>query len=183
MLRRLLGNVLHQKYWTRGLIYEVIKKNITYAYNLHIIITNKYAVSEKIPPQSAPSGLRSEGGGGSQRPPLPPSHMKLKNSPVQFGLMLWILVSVALKKWYVSVDTQWMTQPIQKCSYDSFWCLVPDIFLGRTIGRLKLAANFLWSLVIFWYTICPKKNYNQTFRINNFKSLKWIKVRFSVMNI
>ena len=24
----------------------------------------------------------------------------------------------------------------------------------------------------FLYTVCPKKNYNRTFRINNFKSLK-----------
>ena len=33
------------------------------------------------------------------------------------------------------------------------------------------------------YTVCPKKNYNRTFRINNFKSLKWIKVWFSVMKM
>ena len=32
-------------------------------------------------------------------------------------------------------------------------------------------------------TACPPKNYNRTFRINNFKSLKWIKVWFSVMKM
>ena len=27
-----------------------------------------------------------------------------------------------------------------------------------------------------YYTICPKKNYNQTFRMDNFQSSEWIKV-------
>ena len=31
----LLENFLHQKYWTKSVIYEVINKNIIYAYNLH----------------------------------------------------------------------------------------------------------------------------------------------------
>ena len=35
MLRRLLENFLHQKYSTKSVIYEVIKKNMIYAYNLH----------------------------------------------------------------------------------------------------------------------------------------------------
>ena len=35
MLRRLLENFLHQKYWTKSVIYEFIKKYIIYAYNLH----------------------------------------------------------------------------------------------------------------------------------------------------
>ena len=26
------------------------------------------------------------------------------------------------------------------------------------------------------YTICPKKNYNRTFRMDNFQSSEWIKV-------
>ena len=38
MFRRLLGNFLHQKYLARNLIYEVIKKNNIYAYNLYELL-------------------------------------------------------------------------------------------------------------------------------------------------
>ena len=40
----------------------------------------------------------------------------------------------------------------------------PRLFVD-TCKRLQIAYSCI-------YTICPKKNYNRTFRINNFKSLK-----------
>ena len=54
---------------------------------------------------------------------------------------------------------------------------------GGCLNPLSLPAHAPIHMHEKAYTVCPKKNYNRTFRINNFKSLKWIKVRFSVMEM
>ena len=55
----------------------------------------------------------------------------------------------------------------------------------KRIDRNSQDFTHVWirvSLCIENYRM-SQKNYNRTFRINNFKSLKWIKVRFSVMKM
>ena len=61
-------------------------------------------------------------------------------------------------------------------------------FGGNIIGHCQHVNNGIECVSVLkrhtkGYTVCPNKNYNRTFRINNFKSLKWIKVRFPVMKI
>ena len=102
MLRRLLENFLHKKYWTKSVIYEVIKKNIIYAYNLHKLKLIKYAVFEKnntevflfaqflrcVPNFAAIGPFGAEiWRGASEAPPPPPSILMERNRPVQLGLM------------------------------------------------------------------------------------------------
>ena len=46
---------------------------------------------------------------------------------------------------------------------------------ARAIGKKDITGLIHWSLFtqisVVWYTVCPRKNYNRTFRINNFQSI------------